>query len=494
MAGDEINIQKSSCEFEEHKHLVQETVLAHDRESLFNVQSRPFETPKIEQLTHAAIQSSDLITFESNDQLKNKTPLYLTANQSFTTNQALEITEESAQENVAPFQSELKKPVAEQKEQILEVNAIEVATEQYHIKEGLLSNFTKPNTEKATTVYNLHNPLIVSDVQLNEAERDLPTIGKDESHKAVLNIVTSDYISTIETHSGETTDKFYPEVIVATEIAQPNVNSLHEYSTEMTNVVEVGESFETKKTDYREASAVIPQQHYMTQQQPLTMERVSALIENSTATVTANTQLLENAATVSYETVIMQGEEELNITKPITQSAKLEYSGLSVASITEATTNDMESCLEEVYPSNAIKAFVGVEEPNIVSEQSLVTSNETCELLQRSETQTQTPKLTTQQVFAYNTEETTTFGTVSDELQVSRNLHKAESTMVEHQSQELADTFTPQIKGKTNSINPPHKHTHNTDYFINRRYTQKPRKHEHRKRTVPNQKHYKHKK
>lgn len=448
IADDELDIQNSSCEFEEHKHLVQETVLAHDRESLLNVKPRPLETPKIEQLTHAAIQSSDIIAFESNDQFQDKAALFSKATQSFTTNKALEVMEDSAQQNVAPFLLPSRNVVAEQKQQIQEANAIQVATEQFHIKEGSLSKFIQPNTERASTVYDLHNPILVSDVLLNESEKDLPNAGKSNMHQAVLNIVTSDYVSTLETHSGETTDKFYPEVIVATEIAQPNVNSLHEYTTQMTNVVEVGESFDTKKTNYRVASAVLPQQNYMTQQQPLTIEEVSAIIEKPAAPETAKTQLVENAAIVNYETIIMQGEEVLNVTEPTSVSAKLEFSGLSVASVIEATTNDMESCLQESYPSKAIHAFVGVEEPNIVSEQSLVTSNETYKLLQEAETQPQTLKLTTQQAFAYNTEETTTFGSISEQLHVSQNLHKAESTTVEHESKELADTFSPQIKGK----------------------------------------------
>lgn len=250
--------------------------------------------PTIQQLTHDSLQTSDTVPFELTEHYEQKQQPESVASPSFSSNHAVQVTETTIQQTVGPYASKEKTPIDNQKQ---------VYTESYALE--------------------------VSNTTINEMEAPFEALRPDSTKCAGLSVVTSDHVSTIETQSGESTAKFYPELIVATEVAKTNVNSLNEYKTEVVNVMEPQEEFDTTTPEYRKATESLSNPNYIIRTQPL--------IEGEVQTIEKNLESFEYATPKQNALPVALVETTRNYQQAVPESVPLDNQKESATIVTEVT-------------------------------------------------------------------------------------------------------------------------------------------------------------
>lgn len=350
--------------------------------------------PTVLQLTHESIQTSDIVPFEMNDNYEPKQNVGSVALNSYSTSHALQVSETSVQQTTVQYESKHKSPTDDQKQMIVESFAIEVSNPTINEKESPLEVY-QPNTMKC----------------------------------AALSMVTSEHVSTMETHSGESASKFYPEVIVATEVANTNVNSLKEYNTEIANIVEPQTEFVVSTPKFHNATETIFDQNHIFKTEPLVEEGVQILTDMPKNIETGISSLLENISVQSYENVALDGEKIFKSSQTNVKQAVPEHNVMSVAS---TETPFIQQQAAPVPKSREIQQ----ESANILIEGS--------------------------KSFAYNFEETNVFESVTDAKPMQFISQRADLKTSEN-STNIAAEEQPTLIGKLilNTFYSTHKHNIN---------------------------------
>lgn len=292
------DIHTATVVLQPHEHIVQEIVGINEKEETLERNLVQPRIPTVLQLTHESIQTSDIVTLEMNDNYEPKQNVGSVASNSYSTSHALQVSETSVQQTTVQYESKHKSPTDDQKQMVVESYAIEVS-----------------------------NPII------NEKESPLDVYQPQTMKCAALSMVTSEHVSTVETHSGESTTKFYPEVIVATEVAHTNVKSLNEYNTEIANIVEPQTEFVVSTPKSQNAMETLFDHNHIFKTEPLVEEGVQILSDIPQNIGTGITSLVENTLVQSYENVAMEGEEIFRSSQSDVKQAVPEYNVLPVASI-----------------------------------------------------------------------------------------------------------------------------------------------------------------
>lgn len=404
--------------------------------------------------------------------LEDYTLLETKPKQSLDIKEALQITMPSVEHTVAPYEPMTKSPVNEQRSQFMEMNALEVVDEQWHIRADTMDDFQIPTTELATTKYSLHDQLMISDVELVENERSLANKDIDKKY-ASQKVVTSEHVSTTEQQLEETVSKFYPEHIVATEMAHINIRPCLEYSTGVTNVIEAEGDFLAETPKSQVANITIPDQGHMIQQQQIPMETITSYDSKDTITHIAKPTTTEFCATECYEPVILQNENDYK-TSEVKQfvCAQTDIKGLSVASINEPTIHEKETPEVDIKGRSPATAHTNIEKLNISLSQSLQEGNEPMVDIEHREPIQQHSTTSTQEAFAYATEETTTFESFAPNLNVFPNLQTAGTTIEDHHVDRLDEVTSPAVIGKHLTLN--NKETHKNIKFTHTQTTHTP--------------------
>lgn len=211
------------------EHISQEIHGVIEKEDIFDHTSRQKEIPKILQIPHKSIQTGDTIAFETSTDLKPTENISFVANESFIMNNVVEVTENKMEDSIYPYDTKLKTPYIAQKNILCESHVLEI-----------------------------------SDIPINERELPITGISIKSPKSAIVKLSTLEHLSTIETNAGESTTKFYPEMIVATEVANTNINSLYECNTEIIDVVEPQDELNVPKISYHNANSSMNHQEMHT--------------------------------------------------------------------------------------------------------------------------------------------------------------------------------------------------------------------------------------
>lgn len=387
---------------------------------------------------------SDAPVFETTINMDHETHPDSVAKPNYLTNHAIQITECMTEEDIASYEQKLKTPINEQSHKLVESMAIEI-----------------------------------SDTISNEKEIPLASFTMDHTKQASINLVTLEHVSTIETTSGEFTQKFFPEVIVATEVANTKMNSLHEYNTHITNVEESQHEFASPKVQSHFAKKSVDSQYHVAgTHQPTVEESISTLIPNAINKIaeTARTTIIENNSTENYEQMVMQDEVNFIPKKETTATAIPAYDNLLVASSELTNTHESELWETKEERPNKTLAKISLEPENILSEQLLVASNDMVTPLNQSTPSSFISTPSTEPAFAHDIEETIVYESTSDTIIRSANVYTAEEV---HEELETGiEEFQPTIIGKF-YFKISHKHTHINNYLTYRQYKHNKNTHQH---------------
>lgn len=425
--------------------MVQEVIGVNEKEDSFEVKRPQPHMPKVQHIPHESLQSTETVPLEVSGDYIPQEFSGSVASESFSTKQALQVTESTVEQNVSPYEPKYKTPVCDQKEIIMESHALEVF-----------------NT----------NP--------NETESPMLSIEPSLIKNAAVKMEPLQHVSTEETHSGESVPKFYPEMIVATEVANTNLNSLNEYNTEVTTVIESHLDFVSKIPQYHTASPTITgTESHIVSAQPMVSETVEDFAEKQITSESIRLSLIENNSLQSYEQIILQEEVGFDATHSKLCQASPDYEGLSIASVEETLIHDKETASIRPH-TNEESAQVTIEPESSLPLQYEVTSNETIKPLMQ---QKPTPKNISglnEENFAYNIEETNVYETTSDRTTAQQTeIQKVEKVIALDKPTEIYKEFQPDIIGK-HLILISHLHRHFTYYLTHRHHTNTSDTHQHR--------------
>lgn len=355
----------STIAYQEHQHVSQEIIVAHERESTFSEKrDKNIGQPSVTFVPNNAIQEREGIVLEQLEDCQPKLPnTGMTAATHVIANTALQVFQESGEEAIAPFTNvdAAKHPVNEQRLSIPEKHAIEVNTQETSIKEGPLYDFKKPEQQFARSTYELHHPLEISNIQGNDKESQLMTRQSEQKH-ASFEVVESHHMATFETISGESTTKIFPEAMIATEKAQEKVDASFSYSTESPQIVEETKVFDSKQI-YKQAMQYMPNLEYLAQSETIPLERIGEISDIKLPQENAKVDILENSPVELYEPQILHCEDHLITKEDNSTTAFVTCEGLPTATVSDVLISNITKTIEQPQPKEG-ELSVEVEENN----------------------------------------------------------------------------------------------------------------------------------
>lgn len=234
---------KASVSVQPHLPLEEEIIDLHDKERPFENKEIHSTYPTQSQIPFVGIQTTNEYVFETSLNLESENYSNKVAISTYVPSTTIQVTENIPNDTVQPLEIFSKMSRNDQKQQILESNALEI-----------------------------------SNIQCNEMELPLENITMS-GQNATFNMQTSEHLVASETNSGESAEKFYPEVIVPTEVAHPIINSLKEYKTQITTATEMENSFVTPcKLSHQAHPSVVLQDH-LTDTEIVVQENVKGIEE-----------------------------------------------------------------------------------------------------------------------------------------------------------------------------------------------------------------------
>lgn len=452
-----------------HEHLFEDSTTVHESEKPLQLHGPTLGVIKSTNIPTKAIENTSVLILDNiaaTDELTaDECRAFVNINQQ----QALQVIETTTEEAVESI-LKTERPTYQPKQEFCEQSAVEIITHQPHIKEGPLKKLDQPTEKLATPTLYTNEEIIISNVQPQDSHQNIPNfLGMENPRQANLEIVTSTHITVTETNSDELANKFYPELIVATETAQQNYNILHEYTTEIPNVNEIEQQLHkpNERTPQHAQYEVIPE-NYLVQQTDVTVEDLGSLDHHDLKKDQANIRFVENVSTDRYQQTAIQGEVMLPDLKISKSKATSTLHTLPVASTLQQMIHEteMNSPIEPTHPENA-EIVMGT--TNLIVEQSHDTSMESFEPLINFKPYEHSAYETTNQAFAQNVEVTTAYESAINNKEILPNFQAADSTITESK-EEVKGLFPEILTGK------PTKHdtisnTHITNYITYRHHT-----------------------
>lgn len=450
------------------QHLYEDTITIHETERQLPIQDRPKGTIISKDLPHQPTETLDVVVLQTTNLLEGDAANEANARINVQQQLAIEVLESIPDEAIAPI-IETPQKIAKSKERYLEHEAVEILSQQSQTQEGQLRGIIIPPQHNATSSLKLNEEILISKIQPLDTQEYLPAFSMDTTKNANLNIVTSTYLTVIETNTDELADKFYPELFVATETAKPNYNTLHEYTTEVPNVTEQEQHLsDHTRGIHQQAKLDVTPANYMVQQTQEAIENILSFNNAEVKQEQANVEIVENISTDNSEQMVMHGEIRLPDMKLMSMQASNTVNALSVASILQETVNETEI---DTPPDKkkSIKANVSISYPNLITEQTQVTSMESLEPLITPKQYEQSATVAMKQAFAKNVEVTTPYESTLTNDEIAPILQTVDFTVAETPGL-TTKTATTANTGKLQQITLTF-NTHITNYITYRQYT-----------------------